>query len=336
MLDAKELQGLAMDDPGGQWLSLDSEEGGGEGEGMGVVPAMAELRHVQWDVALPMPALGVGAPALRSLSLGPNADVPDLDGVTHLRTTNARVLDADTGMPHGLVLLHLTPALGADVPRLVQLLPDMTALRDLRLSVAHDVVLDGFLTALPTSLRILALREIPPPPSSLSSLSSPSSPPAPKPPNLRALFTAPLLTPTTSHLARLPHLRVLSLSFSSSPSKPKTPKHSTNESLCASRHEHHLPTARTLLGALPSLREVHFSGSGGGGCGSASASVSGAEERLTECVWGRAAWDYGPSRGNGMEDEKLEGQGGKESEVEGVWMDVGARTRLWESAAPGW
>ncbi|KZV80708.1 hypothetical protein EXIGLDRAFT_732460 [Exidia glandulosa HHB12029] len=323
--DASEsLERLVMRDPRGNWLSL--SEHAREEDGETILPRpLAALRDVKWDIVLPLPALRdlvirVGTPGLRCLTYGSlDAAPPILDSLTHLRLRSAAVLFSTTpALPSDLTVLHLLPPDGlsaAQISSFANCISGLDSLRDLRIAVAewgppsssHNVgttypnqaVERRLLASLPPSLHIFELRQTPP-----------------------SSSTVHLGLPASS-LARLASLRVLSLIVI--PPIHSIVLKSASKSLCASHalpglarskeskaerraHEWHYPYARSVLASLPNLREVHMS------CSSSSPEV-------LECVWGRPEWW----------SEDGDGDGG-DAAVEMDWMDVGTRTRLWESA----
>ncbi|KZV89263.1 hypothetical protein EXIGLDRAFT_721545 [Exidia glandulosa HHB12029] len=342
---ADSLERLVMRDPRGNWLSL--SEHAREEDGETILPRpLTALRDVKWDIVLPLPALRdlvirVGTPSLRCLTYGSlDAAPPILDSLTHLRLRSAAVLSATTpALPSDLTVLHLLPPDGlsaAQISSLANCISGLDSLRDLRIAVAewgppsssHNVgttypnqaVERRLLASLPTSLRIFELRQTPPSSSDEDddgAASFPSSPVA------LSSSTVHLGLPSTS-LARLDSLRVLSLIVV--PPIHSIVLKSASKSLCASHalpglarskeskaerraHEWHYPYARSLLATLPNLREVHMS-------------CSPSSPEVLECVWGRPDW-Y--EDGDGDDD-------GGDAGVEMDWMDVGTRTRLWESA----
>jgi len=312
--------------------------------------SMPKLSHLTYLSSHTIPPLGaIELPALSSLTSGmPHVDSGTLDTLLARDLTSLRTNHLLPHYPASLRVLHILPSKGIDRLGVVQLthaLQSLRRLRDLRICLAkpafgapepEHIILSSIvelIESLSPTIRVLELQE-PSGPTDSCSLIADAFISSVHRPEASAQQKSPHPSLVEPFL-RLTQLEILSLVLQEERQGAPCQAKSNLCSRCGSpadsqwRHAGHMNCAEFLLNRLPSLQEVHFhcatdsTGPEGG--------TPGGEQFVTRyrtpgCVWGR------PLRGR--EHDVVTGLGDREELVcvTPRWMDVGTRTRLWESA----
>ncbi|KAH7107965.1 hypothetical protein BKA62DRAFT_680546 [Auriculariales sp. MPI-PUGE-AT-0066] len=339
MLDSvSSLEEIVIRDPDTDWLA----------EPRVVDPAWSsssftKLRHVTAEIKHAIPILQTaGFPGLLSFTVGAGTSARDLASGLVSRSLHAlRSRQTIPNLPTTLTLLHLLPRHGLpseDIQSLLRALENLQNLRDFRVSFLQDVIIDislsqdrtttfktqlaSLIEALPPGLQVLEFRD----PHKIW--------PGQREPLGQVFATAfdaaAAASPSTNvvieRIQRLSQLVILSLVLQEQRQggRPCRTEPAIHRDVLPSpadwRHGWHQLCAQHLFDRMPALREVHLHCVADVGVFDLDHQDMHARAMAFECVWGRET-NVRPSqpRADGGSNMK--------------WLDIGARTLLWETAA---
>jgi len=307
---------------------------------------MSKLSHLTLSSPHAIPVLAYcQLPTLKSLTCGANnAGAVPVANILARYLTSLRTVHHMLVYPTTLRVLHIVPPAGVDalsISNLARLLRSMQRLYDLRICLATpaqgtpepgQIVQSSIVRlveSLSSTLHIFELQEPSGPMNGRSLIADAFK---------STIHSADASEQTSSDLnlmtplLHLTQLEILSLVLQEErqgtpcTAEPHIRKHLgivVNAGI-QWRHAWHKDCAAFLINELPSLREVHFhcvADSVGVARGSLAGEQTVARYRTLECVWGRPISKRDVARVSS-----------EDGEVKPQRMDIGTRTRLWESA----